>query len=899
MVWRRLRRLSLPVAVAWIMIVSPAVASEAPLGGRPAEASAGPTILVSCTWSALQAAVAAGGTVEFGCSGTITVPSTMVIGSGESLILDGAGQSVVLQGEKPTGSPAVNTERIFKVDGGSLVLDDLTLEGAELLPAPGADGQPGTNGTGGPNGSGDNGTPGGPGTSGAPGQPAQGGAVYIAPGSHVDVLYTTFSGDVAVGSPGGAGGTGGYGASGDCNGQWCTAPSPDPCTDASGGPGGNGASGANGGNGGKGGTGEGGAIYNAGALTLIGDTFTRDGAGGGAGGVAGSGGADGSGGTGGSNSAGTGSNGGDAGAVAGVPGTAGNGGQGEGGAVYNAGTLSVAVSSFSGDGAQGGRGGNGQPESSCASNCSQGGSGGTGGPSCTGVSGNGAPGANGADSRPAGDGGGGLGGGIYSSGALGLTDVSFNSDGVLGADGGAGGNGGRGGAGGGAGDLTGSPGTSGRGGNGGNGSNGGNGGKGSGGAVFATSAVKSAGVSYSTNEAKSGVGGSGGAAGKAGGGGCANTGGCAANGSPGVAGKAGVSPPAGPPNLAAPATALRPSAGRVSAAVTNPSTTSSTSSSCPAGGDGGPFVRLCARAEFAKTASLVGAVAQVTLPCTTTDFKKREYFNSNGTDAKKGTTDAGYVYFATYAPGSPSQELEVGFEHNWQLAAALHKPGFNGYSFYVRHGPTTKVGFWNQSPSQAVGCGRFPWFMTVVLLYGTGPIIIQAAFQSVASSSTYGFLYTFQPQLGQTTVKPSANPLGSGGVGSPTYPSGVGQITPLPAADWANGCSSCNVSMITAVAQNVPMVDPKTGLVTGSTTQKPPVKDGASFGPVSWQNVVLVNGATFVRWTGTVTQSQLVWESGVTITDKPPITGAPPSYTVPKVAVPCAPSKTGNDRWKC
>jgi hypothetical protein len=331
---------------------------------------------------------------------------------------------------------------------------------------------------------------------------------------------------------------------------------------------------------------------------------------------------------------------------------------------------------------------------------------------------------------------------------------------------------------------------------------------------------------------------------------------------------------------------------------------SSATSSCPAKGEGGPFVRLCAESEFTNAPNVAGAIAEVTLPCTTSDFKKRDYYDVNpktkkGTKVKgpknKDTTDAGYIYFATYAPG-PSQELEVGFEHNWQLPGALGKSNFNGYSFYVRHGPDTDTGFWNQAPKQAVLCTDLvPEYMMVFLLYspGSSSIIIQAAFESAALN--HGYNYTFESSASAKTVTPTSNSLGNGSVDTST---GRGKITPLNSKWWGSGCSGCNVAMITAIAQNVPKVADD-GKVTGSTTRTDPVEDGASFGPVSWGDVMLLDGGTVIQWTEDVTASELEWKKGTIITGNPAVKGDPPNYSVPKVAVRCKASKTGNDRWTC
>ena len=431
---------------------SPVIVSD----GQP---SAGPTTtLMSCTEGALAAAVALGGNVTYGTSCTsvlfstpITIPSTLTVN------VSGGGFSVTLSVSTVT--------QFFVVNGGHLNITGLTLEDGAVDGSAGAAGSTGTNGLNGAVGSdGSNGGPasgdsGGAGTKGGGGKvgtsggaggaggAAKGGAIEIQSGSVVVLAHDSFiddtveGGNGGSGGPGGSGGSGGPGGVGGTGGSGTTGPAGGPGGKGGhGGAGGSGGHAGNGGKGGVGGSGEGGAIYNAGLLTLEFDTFSDDLAIGGGGGDGGSGGAGGSGGLGGAGGAGggggaalsdsggaggnAGSNG--AGGASGYGGAGGNGsagGVGEGGALYSSGSVTVLNTSFTECTAFGGSGGYGN----------NGGYGGVGGDG-TGVGvygGSGAPG-----SVPP------LGGNGGDGGAAG--DAAKGSTGTAGSNGGAGGSGGAG-----------------------------------------------------------------------------------------------------------------------------------------------------------------------------------------------------------------------------------------------------------------------------------------------------------------------------------------------------------------------------------------------------------------------------------------------------------------------
>ncbi len=201
---------------------------------------------------------------------------------------------------------------------------------------------------------------------------------------------------------------------------------------------------------------QGGAIDNAGTVTLDSDYFQGDqlrGGAGGNGGTGGGGGAGGQGGAGGNGvkaecenkekkptayltnpgAGGEGGSGGDGGA--GTP--AGNGGEAQGGGVYNTGTLTVQRTSFEFNQAEGGYGGNG----------GSGGSGGNGGNGTEAGAGN--AGGIGEPGAAAGNGANGLGGAIYNAGGkLSIEGSVFEGDTAKGGESGQGGEGGKGGKGG-------------------------------------------------------------------------------------------------------------------------------------------------------------------------------------------------------------------------------------------------------------------------------------------------------------------------------------------------------------------------------------------------------------------------------------------------------------------
>ncbi len=439
------------------------------LGAVAMAATPTPVVVSDCTDSSgLSAALANNGTdvaVTFSCSGTIPIAAPLVVGAGDTVSIAGAGQSVVLEG--------AGASQILLVEGGTLTLSGLTLQDARASGAPGIGGplhmpypEPaaasGANSTdpSEPGGDGENGANGASGSAGAAGQ---GGALFIAPASNVAIEDVTFAHDLAAGGAGGIGwygewgGKGGYGANG-------TAAHPE------GSAGGNSGSGGDGGAGGAGGAGQGGAIYNAGTLTITGSTFSEDQAAGGLGGAGGYGGDPGiqpenpnfpapHGGDGFSFESEVapklnleGGNGGFGGSTGnqGNGGNGGAGGPGEGGAIYNAGTLSISGSTFSADTATGALGGNGQQP--FGGNIDHSGDGGTGGNSLDpngndpesngsggGNGGTGGNGGNGANGGNGGGGGDGAGGAIASAPSLTASADTYAADAV---NAGTGGNGG-------------------------------------------------------------------------------------------------------------------------------------------------------------------------------------------------------------------------------------------------------------------------------------------------------------------------------------------------------------------------------------------------------------------------------------------------------------------------
>jgi hypothetical protein len=234
-------------------------------------------------------------------------------------------------------------------------------------------------------------------------------------------------------------------------------------------PGDDGGTGHDGNAGADGGVGRGGGILIQSGGTVVADnvTFKGNTAQGGLGGNGGAGGTGGGGAT-------SASTGGDAGAggTGGNGGRAGSGGAAYGGAVFNAGNLALHDATFRSDFAFGGTGGSGGLA----------GDGGSGGAvTCpTACTGNGGDGGLGGDTGASGAGGNAIGGAIYSTGAVSIKGVTFDSGGVQGGTPGSGLVGGGGGA---AGCNDGECAT---GGNGGRGGDGGDGGRADGGAFYAS-----------------------------------------------------------------------------------------------------------------------------------------------------------------------------------------------------------------------------------------------------------------------------------------------------------------------------------------------------------------------------------------------------------------------------
>ncbi len=290
---------------------------------------------------------------------------------------------------------------------------------------------------------------------------------------------------------------------------------------------------------------------------------------------------------------------------------------------------------------------------------------------------------------------------------------------------------------------------------------------------------------------------------------------------------------------------------------------------CPSGGAGGPFLRVCSIALTRSPTgpeTAVGAGSLITLPCSTGDLKARKYYDSSG-HVIGATTDEGYVYFATYAAGG--EEIEVGYFHNPNLR-------FNGYTLYVRH-----KSFWNQSTSEATPCGTTVGLSSAIEYDKTNRSVAHVIVQNVLHGGRSGEVYDFSAKAGQATMVPYEFTLNGG----PTH-AGKGVIAKLSEAAWQNACEGCTIGMLTAIAQNVP----------GGVSPNP-LNDGAAFGPVSWNKILIADhDRTGVTWTSAMTGPTIVWKPGVTKATK---SGAPPTYTVNTVQVRCVASTTGNDRWTC
>jgi len=377
-----------------------------------AGAKTGATPITSCTTTAVQSAIAAGGSYVFECGGAIApplvggkqVPFTVPSGDTVSLDATGAPSAVIFDGGRAS--------QLFAVNGGDLTLIGVTIQDGLASGTPGtagtvgADGTDGADGPGGKAGSamtgptaGGNGKPGGTGeagTAGSDGGDGLGGAIDQLGGS-LTLDDDTIQGNVAQGGQGGTGGRGGAGGDGGTGGTGGSGiadqTSGTAAAGAIGGDGGNGAHAGNGGNGGAGGAAMGGAIYSTGQLTVTNTVFSEneaqagDAGAGGTAGRGGNGGQGGEGGFGGSQAAGVGTDGGNAGGAgnagaAGNAGTNGAGGNAAGGAIYATGELTLTNDQFDESIANGGDGANPSGNSPSGGTGGDGGGGGMGGSFC-------------------------------------------------------------------------------------------------------------------------------------------------------------------------------------------------------------------------------------------------------------------------------------------------------------------------------------------------------------------------------------------------------------------------------------------------------------------------------------------------------------------------------------
>ena len=118
-------------------------------------ASSHPTVLKTCSYAALKAAVQKGGVIRFACKGTVSFTSPITVT--KTVTIESAGHSVTFDGQSKS--------QIFRVTAGKLTLVDLTLQNAAVTGAKGVSGAAGTNGVAGTDGP--DGTNGVSGTSGA------------------------------------------------------------------------------------------------------------------------------------------------------------------------------------------------------------------------------------------------------------------------------------------------------------------------------------------------------------------------------------------------------------------------------------------------------------------------------------------------------------------------------------------------------------------------------------------------------------------------------------------------------------------------------------------------------------------------------------------------------------
>ena len=125
-------RFPVPCLLATVLSVGTVMTFAAP-GAVPA----GAATVTSCTESALDAAVVAGGTVSFSSAGVITLTQPLPIAPNENLTIDG-GNAVAI------GNQEV---QIAHIAGGSVTFRNITLEQATVHGSNGVSGEAGTAGT--------------------------------------------------------------------------------------------------------------------------------------------------------------------------------------------------------------------------------------------------------------------------------------------------------------------------------------------------------------------------------------------------------------------------------------------------------------------------------------------------------------------------------------------------------------------------------------------------------------------------------------------------------------------------------------------------------------------------------------------------------------------------------
>ena len=162
----------------------------------------------------------------------------------------------------------------------------------------------------------------------------------------------------------------------------------------------------------------------------------------------------------------------------------------------------------------------------------------------------------------------------------------------------------------------------------------------------------------------------------------------------------------------------------VATAPVAPASAVASASSCPAAGEGGPFLRICSREVFKIAPTGIGASAAIALPCTKRDLFQRTVYAKG---VKGLTVDEGYAYFAVYVPGPPSDEMEVGFFHNANIKGDV-------YTLYVRH-----EGFWNSDRTMA--CNSQVGLQVLVAYGSDGDIGVEV--QGNPVNAPVDYIYTF------------------------------------------------------------------------------------------------------------------------------------------------------------